>query len=743
MTHYTVGRNRTKRLQVCRADNRDTQDASPDVDPSVPRSVPNIQISDPSVFGNENTAESMNTNNIPGPHYAVVTSSMRQQDRKINGSTSSGVSTNGLQDSMCKRAPTCPSSLYEPSTYGNQIKSQGLLSKEVLPHDASPHLQTHAQGRGIGESKETSSASRASTGSIACEIGYETVGSEKVTKDFDEKSNKNVLSSVHVHFAISSPDSKHVSRQDALSSEVDTCAIAQQLANISLEDDSEKQQPHCTEANFALRERSEQPGDKLQIEEYGRGGHSRPSYTPKSDRSAGFKKQNASQTIQNFQKSCTFNSNEDDEDEESEDEPSRNALDPDNGRTLACPFYVRHPEKYRRCSFRILRDIAALKQHLHRDHTSEKLCEHKSALSKRNRNVPMKEKWNIIYQILFPDSAIPASPYADDAIQVAESVIDMTNLLNFLSPKVVAEIKQQVFCSSLPCHALPERTRNAVSTAIVHMHTMNAPDQDATRETPTSTRKPTLLVNNGNSNMSTEVSMDGMTWNPPSHTQVSSATGGTCQPNQQRQIYASRVHPVSHPGMSRVRKLRPAINLCARTGTLTQETVRAHPSNVGQQKVNNTQPTYNALTADYPLTSLSRTLNPQSISNVLPGLPVSQDQMTPYTIGDSFRNSAMMWNTPWSPGSQFKSNAHRGASHHPAPPPTPPQECQIGLCADDQFTTSSDAQTLSSTSDAGAEFMLTSEWQDYVPLSEAPSMVQYPQQHAVDDDDVFLMETSY
>lgn len=161
----------------------------------------------------------------------------------------------------------------------------------------------------------------------------------------------------------------------------------------------------------------------------------------------------------------------DDEDEEqgARKRQSRDESNPCDGlskgtRLLACPFFKFQPERYSplneietqysTCSGRVIRDIPNLKQHLSRTHARPKyyccrcfkvfkdncgLSQHGLAetpcaeiecpfpqkmtekqageIRQREMGTNIEKKWYDIYQILFPDSPLPSSPYRNDCLE--------------------------------------------------------------------------------------------------------------------------------------------------------------------------------------------------------------------------------------------------------------------------------------------------------------------------------------
>lgn len=142
------------------------------------------------------------------------------------------------------------------------------------------------------------------------------------------------------------------------------------------------------------------------------------------------------------------NSDNDENSSEIEDERSKNSPNSDDAAVvyLACPYVKNDPVQYVRCTFRELKTISILKQHLGREHKlgriyctrclehfnketelqthrSSAICEVKSEdehhtkyrqINKRLRDQNSEDVWFRIYRIIFPNSVDPASPYAGD-----------------------------------------------------------------------------------------------------------------------------------------------------------------------------------------------------------------------------------------------------------------------------------------------------------------------------------------
>ena len=184
---------------------------------------------------------------------------------------------------------------------------------------------------------------------------------------------------------------------------------------------------------------------------------------------------------------------------------------------LACPYFkldpVRYSERnvqercYRGCASSLLRNIPRLKQHLYRVHRRpEYYCgrcyvsfdtqalanmhsrqnqsctvvepqfeekmdnDQMNAIKRRNRRVNPPAEWYSIFKILFPDSSLPASPYADRS---------STELLqNFMSyfqeeaPSIISEhvrtaLNGRIFLSEQTQDLLDETFEQAVSQLLL------------------------------------------------------------------------------------------------------------------------------------------------------------------------------------------------------------------------------------------------------------------------------------
>lgn len=195
---------------------------------------------------------------------------------------------------------------------------------------------------------------------------------------------------------------------------------------------------------------------------------------------------------------------EDDDEDESDNESGEEPDSPssEERQTLACPFYAQLPQQFRKCSTQTFRDIPALKQHINRVHRKPKYycgkcferfssqekekrharqsrCKKKARdpladripydrcapMDRRIRGRAIKEKWDSIYKVFFPNETPPISPFADDAIQ-QESVTDMANFLEYLSPQTVDCMIKDLQNRATFQQPLPERTRLVALKAI-------------------------------------------------------------------------------------------------------------------------------------------------------------------------------------------------------------------------------------------------------------------------------------
>jgi len=176
-------------------------------------------------------------------------------------------------------------------------------------------------------------------------------------------------------------------------------------------------------------------------------------------------------------------------DDKRDDQGSDESISPgsqnEDERFLACPYWVRNPQRYRACSTKKLRDIAGLKQHLKRVHkkpdhhcprcfrTFERRaklgehirlnnCENRNGdpfadqidydtwkqIEKRERGCEKRLVWERIFKLLNPDQITPNSPYVRD--QVANNLEHLVELFRFLEPQVVeAAIATRHRCGAL------------------------------------------------------------------------------------------------------------------------------------------------------------------------------------------------------------------------------------------------------------------------------------------------------
>jgi hypothetical protein len=207
--------------------------------------------------------------------------------------------------------------------------------------------------------------------------------------------------------------------------------------------------------------------DDGRIQTHAHAGSKRKAGTDSGGSSASSNKFNQPIAADNyFGRSDGHEGEEEEDDDDDQGTPKRRKQSPIPAvnvtqRLLACPYAkcdpIRYSERnvnekqYRGCSGRYLTDISRLKQHLYRVHQrpehacprcfevfkskdlldlharqpvlcqvsechfGEKFAEDKMKELKRKRpGKSVEESWYIIFRILFPDAALPESPYVDD-----------------------------------------------------------------------------------------------------------------------------------------------------------------------------------------------------------------------------------------------------------------------------------------------------------------------------------------
>jgi hypothetical protein len=154
-------------------------------------------------------------------------------------------------------------------------------------------------------------------------------------------------------------------------------------------------------------------------------------------------------------------------------------------RRLACPFFKRHPQRFRSCGFADHENTSRVKQHIQRHHrrpiycpkcstvfkkedirdrhVRENICEVRpeeqwvsvtveqlEQLSKRSTCKTDRENWNAIFKILFPNDPLPSSPYLD--FSVSEEVNYVRELFLAEAPEALNTAIAQGLPGGLPEH---------------------------------------------------------------------------------------------------------------------------------------------------------------------------------------------------------------------------------------------------------------------------------------------------
>ncbi|KAH0551613.1 hypothetical protein GP486_007169 [Trichoglossum hirsutum] len=222
---------------------------------------------------------------------------------------------------------------------------------------------------------------------------------------------------------------------------------------------------------------------------------------------------------------------------------------------LACPFFKRNPEKFRKCRLYHLKDPSRVKQHIKRCHKGPQ-CTNCWAEFKDERiheghvrqgecsRKPEKERafvtheqerrlgrrgrdWNTIFKIIFPNDPLPSSPYID--ISVSEDVNLVREFFLAEAPTALDNAITQALPEELRaayCEDIARRVKDAnveiFNTVLDKLRTIRQQDQTA-RSSPTRPFDPALGSSINDTSLQSKQKV------PPS-TQVLAAISSTSAP---------------------------------------------------------------------------------------------------------------------------------------------------------------------------------------------------------------------